>query len=241
MPFVPFRPSTRMTAAAPTPSSLTPRRVIWPGTGWRSIYYSSLMPMHSSPRLPPQESLKLARTSAEQTTHIHVADGAILEYIPPYVIPFAGSRFRQRATIHMEEGSTCLSLDWFSTGRISRGENLAFEEYENSTMVICGGKPIVFDRFVLRPQDEDYSALGRMESYTVSALLSSGTRRSRPVGILLGRHERPVSGQGCSRRLKRPLLKSSYRKDPGSEHPLRKEDSLSTNRIYKEKPAGDRG
>jgi urease accessory protein len=115
--------------------------------------------------------LKTGPNRAEQTTHIHVADGAILEYIPSYVIPFAGSRFRQRTTIHMEEGSTCLSLDWFSTGRISRGENLAFEEYDNSTMVICKGKPIVFDRFVLRPQDEDYSALGRMESYTVSALL----------------------------------------------------------------------
>ena len=115
--------------------------------------------------------LKTGRDHAEQTTRIHVADKAVLEYVPPYVIPFAGARFTQKTIVEMEKTSSCLVLDWFSTGRVSRGENLAFEEYDNSTIVRCNEEPIIFDRFVLRPADEDYRVSGRLESYTVSAFL----------------------------------------------------------------------
>jgi urease accessory protein len=108
---------------------------------------------------------------AEQTTHLHIADKAILEYVPPYVIPFAGARFRQKTMVEMEKTSSCLVVDWFSTGRVDRGESLAFKEYDNSTIVVCNEKPIIFDRFVLRPMDEDYSVSGLLESYTVSAFL----------------------------------------------------------------------
>ncbi len=133
-----------------------------------------LLEPHSHAFITSPSATKILNTGhdrAEQTTHISVADGAILEYIPSYVIPFAGSRFRQRTTINIEAGSTCIVLDWFSTGRIGYGEHFAFDEYDNATMIVCGGRPLVFDRFVLRPHDEDCSALGRMESYTVSAFL----------------------------------------------------------------------
>ncbi len=115
--------------------------------------------------------LNTGRDRAEQTVRIHIADKAVLEYVPPYVIPFAGSRFRQNTRVQMEKTSRCLLVDWFSTGRVSRGESLAFEEYDNSTVVACDGEPIIFDRFVLLPADEDYSVSGRLESYTLSACL----------------------------------------------------------------------
>lgn len=115
--------------------------------------------------------LNTGRDRAEQTTCIHVADNAVLEYVPPYVIPFAGARFTQKTIVEMEKTSSCLVLDWFSTGRVSRGENLTFDEYDGSTIVRCNEEPIIFDRFVLRPADEDYQVSGRLESYTVSAFL----------------------------------------------------------------------
>ncbi len=133
-----------------------------------------LLQPHAHAFITAPSATKILNTGAdcaEQTVHIDVADRAILEYIPSYVIPFAGSRFKQRTTIDIEAGSTCIVLDWFSTGRISHGEHFAFDEYDNATMITREGRPLVFDRFVLRPHDEDCSALGRMESYTVSAFL----------------------------------------------------------------------
>lgn len=115
--------------------------------------------------------LKASRDHAEQTTHITVSDGATLEYVPAYVIPFGGARFKQKTVVHMERASTCLVLDWFTTGRTGRGESLAFDEYDNSTVLVCEGEPVVCDRFILRPKDEEYRALGRLESSTVSASL----------------------------------------------------------------------
>jgi len=108
---------------------------------------------------------------AEQTTDIRVADGAILEYAPPYVIPFAGARYRQKTIVHMEATSSCLVLDWFATGRTNRGESLAFEEYDSLTALFSGDEPVVYDRFLLCPKEEDYRAPGRLESHTVSASL----------------------------------------------------------------------
>ncbi len=119
-------------------------------------------------------ALKILATGtdyAEQTTHLGVGDGAVLEYLPPYVIPFADSRFRQKTTVRMGKGSSCLILDWFSTGRVARGESLLFDEYDNATVILSGEEPVVYDRFVLHPGREEYKALGRLESHTVSACL----------------------------------------------------------------------
>jgi urease accessory protein UreH len=69
-------------------------------------------------------------------------------------------------------------LDWFSTGRVRRGESLLFEEYESATVIVSGDGPTVYDRFVLRPGDEEYRALGRLESHTVSACLHLVHNRS---------------------------------------------------------------
>lgn len=119
-------------------------------------------------------ALKILRTGldhAEQTTQIRIGDGAVLEYLPPYVIPFTGSRYRQKTTVRMERGASCLILDWFSTGRVRRGESLSFDEYDNATTILSADEPLVHDRFVLRPGNEEYGTPGRLESHTVSACL----------------------------------------------------------------------
>ncbi|MGD0231432.1 MAG: urease accessory protein UreD [Syntrophorhabdales bacterium] len=46
-----------------------------------------------------------------------------------------------------------------------------FDEYDSATVIISGDGPVVYDRFVLRPGSEEYRALGRLESHTVSACL----------------------------------------------------------------------
>jgi urease accessory protein len=123
---------------------------------------------------------------AEQTTHIRVEDEAAVEYLPPYVIPFAGSRYRQKTIVHIGKRSSCLILDWFSSGRVRRGESLLFDEYDSATIIVSGNGPVVYDRFALRPASEEYRALGRLESHTVSACLYLIHDRSDVPKAVLG-------------------------------------------------------
>jgi urease accessory protein len=108
---------------------------------------------------------------SESTTNIILKETAALEYLPRYVIPFAGSMFSQKTTVSMEAGSSLFFLDAFTTGRTARREHLAFKEYRSVTEIVYCDKPVVTDRFVLKPDIENYNALGFLESYTATAAL----------------------------------------------------------------------
>ena len=122
---------------------------------------------------------------SEITTSITLKENATLEYLPKYVIPFAGSMYSQKTTVTMEAGSSLLFLDAFTTGRTARHEHLGFREYRNATEITYCGEPAVTDRFVLEPANEDYGALGFLETYTVSAALYILFGDSSLVGPLL--------------------------------------------------------
>lgn len=114
---------------------------------------------------------KSAGACSESFTNIVLRQNAALEYLPRYVIPFAGSMFSQKTTVSMEAGSSLFFLDAFTTGRTARHEHLAFKEYRSATEIVYCGRPVVTDRFILKPETEDYGALGFLESYTVTAAL----------------------------------------------------------------------
>jgi urease accessory protein len=108
---------------------------------------------------------------SESAADISLGNNAILEYFPRYVIPFAGSMYRQKTRVSMEAGSMLLFFEGFTTGRTARHEHLGFKEYRSSTEIVFCGAPVVTDRFSLEPESEDYGALGFLESYTASAAL----------------------------------------------------------------------
>lgn len=108
---------------------------------------------------------------SEQDIEISLKKNGILEYLPVYAIPFAGSLYSQKTKVYMEESSTAFILDSFTTGRSARGEHLSFKEYRGRTEIIYCDEPVVTERISLRPDTEDYNALGFLESYTVSAVL----------------------------------------------------------------------
>ena len=132
---------------------------------------------------------------AEQTIHIDIQDGASLEYVPSYAIPFAKARYAQKTVVRLGSVSTCVLLDWFTTGRTSRGESLKFDEYESSTLFLSGDEPVIYERFVLNPRDEEYRSLGLLGSCTVSACLYIVCDRSGPVKDLLKSVREALSGE----------------------------------------------
>lgn len=101
---------------------------------------------------------------SEHITDLWVKKQGRLEYFPRTVIPFAGSRYKQKTRISLEESATAFIVEGFTTGRTDRKERLAFKEYRSSLEITYGGKMIAADRFTLRPEVTDYAALGYFES-----------------------------------------------------------------------------
>ncbi len=109
---------------------------------------------------------------ASQDVRIEVGPGAVLEYLPGYVIPYAGSRCRQKTRIDMSSGSTALVLDCFATGRTGSGEHLRFREYRSVLEINYAGEAVLFEKTVLEPGLTDYDAPGFLEGCRACAVLA---------------------------------------------------------------------
>ncbi|KAI8050745.1 urease accessory protein UreD [Thamnidium elegans] len=90
-----------------------------------------------------------------QTINSHVASQATLLMVPDPVTCFRDSSFQSRQEFRLEDSSSQLVLlDWFTSGRITRGENWSFRHYSSRIDVRVAGKLIIKDAMVL--EDEDY-------------------------------------------------------------------------------------
>jgi urease accessory protein len=113
---------------------------------------------------------------SEQRTRISVGDGALLEYLPDAVIPYAGSRHIQRTEIRVGRGSTLFWWDVLAPGRQAAGERFAFESLRVHSEVHAGSRPVLREDYVLEPMQKkplrkDLSATARMFEYSYAASL----------------------------------------------------------------------
>ena len=107
--------------------------------------------------------------SACQQTEITIRKGGVFEYLPSYVIPFANSSYRQKTRLTMEEDTVAFVIDFFTTGRLARGEHLQFYRYSSILEINYCGEPILFEKATLKPLDTDYGGLGFLESFVAAA------------------------------------------------------------------------
>jgi len=115
---------------------------------------------------------KIYRSSggfAHQETEITIMKGGVFEYLPCYVIPFANALYRQKTKVTMEEDAAAILLDFFTTGRLARGEQLQFDRYSSVLEINYCGEPILFDKATLKPLDRDYGSFGFLESFVAAA------------------------------------------------------------------------
>jgi urease accessory protein len=88
---------------------------------------------------------------AMQTTDIRVARGALLEYLPDPLIPFAGARYDQRTRFELAQGATLFAWDVISPGREARGEVFAYEQLALHTEIVADGRPLAVEHALLTP------------------------------------------------------------------------------------------
>ena len=108
---------------------------------------------------------------AEKRTRITVEAGAVLRWLPPPVLPFAGSRYVSDTVIDVRPGGSLIWRDILSCGRAGSGEVFRFASYRAALTVSQSGRPVLRERTVLLPDEQPLPGLGYYEGYTHQAAL----------------------------------------------------------------------
>ncbi len=116
---------------------------------------------------------------SEQSARFSVGDGALLEYLPDAVIPYAGSRHSQRTEIRLGSGSTVFWWEVLAPGRLAAGERFAFERLRIQSEVHARSRPVLQEDYSLEPGHKDVSAAVRMFEYSHMASLCA-VQEGRP-------------------------------------------------------------
>lgn len=123
-----------------------------------------------------------------QTILSVVQSEATLLVIPDPVTCFRDSSFQSRQEFKLEDDTSQLVLlDWFTSGRITRGENWSFKHYSSRIDIRVGPKLVIKDAMVLededymRKEEEDTSYASRLQPYTCFATLIMITHADSPL------------------------------------------------------------
>jgi urease accessory protein len=118
------------------------------------------------------------RNFATQLVNLRVARGAVLEYLPDPVVPFAGSRFFQRLRLTIDPDATAVLGEVLLPGRVARGELHAYDVYWSETEAFApDGRLLFADVLRLCPAEGGPSSLGLLGGRDVIATLYVASRR----------------------------------------------------------------
>ena len=94
-----------------------------------------------------------------------------LVFAPDPVQAFAHSRYSQRQEFELAEGAGLVLLDWFSCGRVARGERWEFARFQSRTDVFLSGERVFVDSLLLSPEQGSLAAQHRVGRFNCFALL----------------------------------------------------------------------
>ena len=114
-----------------------------------------------------------------QSAAFAVGDGAMLEFLPDPVIPYAASRHTQRTEIRLGRGATLLWWEVLAPGRLAAGERFAFDVLRVQTSIHAAGRPIFLEDYALEPARQDLASPVRMLGYSHMASLCA-VQEGRP-------------------------------------------------------------
>ena len=126
------------------------------------------------------------RGHARQTLDARVAEDALLVVAPDPLVPFAGSRYHQRATIRLTENASLAWVDVLSCGRASRGERWAMTRYASRTRIFRDDTLVCDDALVLDAEGRDLPRMmGRFDA--IATLFLAGPALRSTCDALLAR------------------------------------------------------
>jgi urease accessory protein len=112
-----------------------------------------------------------ARLPCSHTTHATLGEGSLLVFAPDAVQAFAGSSYRQRQEFHLAKDSTLVLVDWFTSGRVARGERWAFEHFQSRNDVFLHARRIFVDSLVLNSDNGPLESAHRTGRFNCFAMM----------------------------------------------------------------------
>jgi urease accessory protein len=125
-------------------------------------------------------------STARQVTSIRVGDGAMVEYLPDVVIPFAGSRFSQSTAVSLGPNAGFIGWESLAAGRIASGEEFGFDWFHSDCSVSSEQRPLALERYTLSPSESDPRSVARWGRFRYLATLyicHTGIAQSRWIGL----------------------------------------------------------
>jgi urease accessory protein len=102
---------------------------------------------------------------ATQSNEFTLNEGALLEYVPDAIIPYAGARFSQATTIRLAQGAGIFWWEILLPGREARGESFAYDSVEMRADVVALCQPITSERVRIEPRKHSAQSFGRLGPY----------------------------------------------------------------------------
>ena len=106
-----------------------------------------------------------------QHTHLNVANGGVLEYLPQETLGFNGSRGEQTTTIELETGAKCLGWEILALGRPASNLPFVTGHMEQRFSLSMNGKPLWLERQLLDPTHARFNGKWGQGDATVQATL----------------------------------------------------------------------
>jgi urease accessory protein len=124
-----------------------------------------------------------------QSNEFTLNEGALLEYVPDAIIPFAGARFSQATTIRLTQGAGLFWWEILAPGREARGETFAYDCVEMKTDVIALEQTIASERVRIEPRKRLTYSFGRLGPYRAWATFCIARVGPSAAGWLTLEHE----------------------------------------------------
>ena len=138
--------------------------------------------------------------------------------LPDLVVPYAGSRFSQRQTWHLEQGALLVLADGHTAGRLRAAERFSYDSYSSSVEIRAHERPLLVDRYCSEPAVSPPPRAGAMgtAASVLNVFVAGWSGEPRFTALCAYLHERldaEIEGQLKTRRAADEPLLSLTQKD----------------------------
>lgn len=114
---------------------------------------------------------KMEDDHAELKYFFDVGENAVLEYLPEYSIPYAGSAVYQESRFDIRQSSVLIAADMITAGRADRGERFQYECYDSRIKIYVEGKLQAYEYARLLPAEGKLGQIGLLEGRQIYAAM----------------------------------------------------------------------
>ena len=136
-----------------------------------------------------------SRLPCSHKTFARLESNSLLVFAPDPVQAFADSAYSQRQEFQLAAGAGLALVDWFSSGRVARGERWAFNRFQSRNDVFISGERIFIDSILLNSAEESLASphrTGRFNCFAMMLLVGEPLKNAAEI-LLAEISTRPVA------------------------------------------------